>query len=239
LQDLRLNNGKRTMKPRAIIFDAYGTLFDVHSFVLRHADIAGDLRPLAAMWRQKQLEYTWLLSLMQKYIDFWEITGAALRSAVQQLEIVATGTQLDRLMQGYLSASVFADAKYALESMERTPLAILSNGSPMMLENVVRHNGLETSFVEIISVDLVKTYKPSPQAYALGPEILKVPPEQILFVSSNWWDAAGVKFFGYKVCWCNRAGAVEEHLGFPADVTVPRLDQIGPYIQAPHIQAPR
>jgi 2-haloacid dehalogenase len=94
------------MKPRALIFDAYGTLFDVHSFVLQHVEISGDLRPLAALWRQKQLEYTWLLSLMQKYVDFWEITGMALRSAVQQLGIVATGTQLDRLMQRYLSAEV-------------------------------------------------------------------------------------------------------------------------------------
>jgi 2-haloacid dehalogenase len=224
------------MKPRALLFDAYGTLFDVHSFVLRHAEIAGDLGPLAALWRQKQLEYTWLLSLMQKYVDFWEITGMALRSAVQQLGIVATGTQLDRLMQGYLSAQVFPDANRALESMAGTPLAILSNGSPMMLESVIRHNGLETSFVEVISVDLVKAYKPSPRVYALGPEILKIPAEQILFVSSNWWDAAGAKSFGYKVCWCNRAGAVAEDLRFPADVTVPRLDQIGPYIQ--EMQAP-
>jgi 2-haloacid dehalogenase len=219
------------MKPRAVIFDAYGTVFDVHSFVLTHAEMAGDLRPLAALWRQKQLEYTWLLSLMRKYFYFWEITGIALRSAVQQLGIVATGAQLDRLMQGYLSAQVFPDAKQALESIAGTPLAILSNGSPMMLESVIRHNSLETSFAEIISVDLVKAYKPSPRVYALGPEILKIPAEEILFVSSNWWDAAGAKSFGYKVCWCNRAGAAEEPLGFPADVTVPRLDQIGPYIQ--------
>src|SRR5271169_653871 len=173
------------MKPRAFIFDAYGTLFDVHSFVLRCDYIPGDLRALAALWRQKQLEYTWLRSLMERYEDFWEITSAALRSSVSQLGIEANEAQLDRLMQGYLSAAAFPDARPALESLAGLPLAILSNGSPKMLWSVVRNSGLEPYFAEIISVDRVRTYKPSPQVYALGPAILDLPKEEILFVSSN------------------------------------------------------
>ncbi len=214
------------MKPRALIFDAYGTLFDVHSFVLRCDYIPGDLPALAALWRQKQLEYTWLRSLMERYEDFWEITSAALRSSVSQLGIEANEAQLDRLMQGYLSAAAFPDARPALESLAGMPLAILSNGSPNMLQSVVRNSGLERYFAEIISVDRVRTYKPSPRVYVLGPEILNLSAQEILFVSSNSWDAAGAKAFGYKVCWCNRENREGERLGFPADITVPRLDQI-------------
>lgn len=215
------------MNLRAIVFDAYGTLFDVHSVVSGVSDdLTGDRQALSALWRQKQLEYTWLRSLMGRYEDFWEITYAALRSAVNQLKIEATNEQLDGLMQAYLVPSVFSDAKIALESIRGVPMAILSNGSPKMLEAAVGHNGLQSYFTEVISVDRVQTYKPSPAVYALGPEILKVAVEEILFVSSNSWDAAGAKAFGYKVCWCNRSGAEMEKLGFAPDVTVTRLDAI-------------
>lgn len=218
------------MNPRAFVFDAYGTLFDVHSVVVRAANLPGDLQALSALWRQKQLEYTWLRSLMERYDDFWEITGAALRTSVSQLGIEASEAQLDRLMQGYLSAAPFPDARPALESLAGAPLAILSNGSPKMLDSLVRNNGLEPYFMEVISVDRVKTYKPSPQVYALGCDVLNLPPEEILFVSSNSWDAAGAKAFGYQVCWCNRDNIEGERLGFTADITVPRLDQISCYI---------
>lgn len=156
------------MKPRAFIFDAYGTLFDVHSFVLRCDNVPGDLRALAALWRRKQLEYTWLRSLMERYEDFWEITSAALHSSVSQLGIEASEAQLDRLLHGYLSAGAFPDARPALESLAGAPLAILSNGSPKMLDSLVRNNGLEPYFMEVISVDRVKTYKPSPRFMLLG-----------------------------------------------------------------------
>ncbi len=218
------------MKPRAFTFDAYGTLFDVHSFVLQCDYVTGDLRALATLWRQRQLEYTWLRALMERYEDFWEITRAALRSSVSQLGIEANEAQLDRLMEGYLSAAAFPDAWPALESLTGVPLAILSNGSPKMLQSVVRNSGLEPFFSDIISVDRVRTYKPSPRVYSLGPKILNIPAQEILFVSSNSWDAAGAKAFGYKVCWCNRENKKGEHLGFPADLTVPRLDQIIRYI---------
>jgi 2-haloacid dehalogenase len=213
-------------KPQAILFDAYGTLFDVHSVVLRAgAGVGGDLQALSQLWRQKQLEYTWLRTLMGHYENFWDITEAALRAAARQLSIEITDAQVERLMQAYLIPAAFADAKSALETLKGLPLAILSNGSPKMLDSAVRHNGLESFLTAIISVDRVKTYKPSPRVYALGPEILNLPASEILFVSSNWWDAAGAKAFGYTVCWCNRAGAAADHLGFAPDFVVRQLDR--------------
>jgi 2-haloacid dehalogenase len=215
------------MKPRALVFDAYGTLFDVHSVVLRAGDgIAGDLHSLSTSWRQKQLEYTWLRALMKRYEDFWNVTEAALRSAVGQLKIQASPAQLDSLMQAYLFPSAFPDVRPALEHLKGFPLAILSNGTPKMLESAVNHNGLRSCFTEIISVDRVKMYKPSARVYALGPHILNIPAEQILFVSSNSWDAAGAKAFGYRVCWCNRSGAEMEHLGFAPDIVVSELHDL-------------
>lgn len=215
-------------KLRAFLFDAYGTLFDVHSVVLRGgAGIPGDLHALSQLWRRKQLEYTWLRALMDRYEGFWHITEAALRSTARELSIEATDRQLEQLMQAYLFPAAFEDARSALEGLKGTsPLAILSNGSPAMLDSAVRHNGFESYFTEIISVDRVKTYKPSPRVYALGPEILKIPAAEILFVSSNLWDAAGAKAFGFKVCWCNRSGASMEDLGFTPDFTVRSLDQL-------------
>ena len=217
------------MKPKAFVFDAYGTLFDVHSVVLRDCNnIPGDLQALSRLWRQKQLEYTWLRSLMQRYVDFWDVTEAALHSAVRHLGIEASDVQLDSLMEAYLFPSAFPDVRPALEALKGSPLAILSNGSPRMLESAVRHNGLESYFTEIISADRVKTYKPSPQVYALGTETLKLPAGEILFVSSNSWDAAGAKAFGYRACWCKRSATEMEYLGCAPDLVVPQLDQI-PY----------
>jgi len=189
-------------------------------------EIDGNLQALSQLWRQKQLEYTWLRALMERYEDFWHITEAALRSAMRQLSIKATDRQLELLRQAYLFPPAFAEVRSALEALKGSPLAILSNGSPAMLDSAIRGNGLESYFTEIISVDRVKTYKPSPRAYALGPQILKCPVGEILFVSSNLWDVAGAKAFGYQVCWCHRTGAEMEDWGFAPDFTVLRLDQI-------------
>jgi 2-haloacid dehalogenase len=215
------------LNPRAFLFDAYGTLFDVHSVVLRGgANMPGNLDALSRLWRRKQLEYTWLRGLMERYEDFWHITEAALRSAVGQLSIETTDRQVESLMQAYLFPAVFAEARSALEALRGSPLAILSNGSPGMLDSAVRNNGLQSCFAEIISVDRVKTYKPSPRAYALGPKLLNLPAAEILFISSNSWDAAGAKAFGYQVCWCNRSAAEVEDWGFAPDFIVDGLDRI-------------
>jgi 2-haloacid dehalogenase len=221
------------IKPKAILFDAYGTLFDVHSVVRREgANLVGDLQALSQLWRRTQIEYTWRRALMERYEDFWHITEAALRSALRQLSIQATENQLESLMQAYLRPAAFADAKPALEALKARPLAILSNGSPEMLDSAVRANGFQSFFTEIISVDRVKTYKPSPRVYALGPQLLNFPADEILFVSSNLWDAAGARAFGYRVCWCDRSGTDAEDWGLAPDFTVRQLDQIAAKIVA-------
>jgi 2-haloacid dehalogenase len=212
------------MKPRAVVFDAYGTLFDVHSGVLREGHgITGDLRALSELWRQRQLEYAWLRSLMERYEDF-RVTEAVLRSAVGQLQIQVSEAQVGDLMRAYLFPSAFPDVKPGLESLKGIPLAILSNGTPEMLESAVRHNALDSSFDEIIS--RVRTYKPSPRVYALGVETLRLRAAEMLFVSSNWWDVAGASSFGYMVCRCNRSNADIELLAGEPELTVARIDQI-------------
>ncbi len=211
----------------AFLFDAYGTLFDVHSVVVRAgAGIGGNLEALSGLWRQKQLEFTWLRALMDRYEDFWHVTEAALRTALAQLQIEAGEPQIQQLLDAYLTPAVFPDAIIALDALCDDPLAILSNGTPKMLEAAVRNNGVEAYFSNILSVDQVKTYKPSPRVYQLGLDALHLSAEEILFVSSNAWDAAGAKAFGYSVCWCNRSGHPMDLLGFAPDIVVSSLDQI-------------
>jgi 2-haloacid dehalogenase len=214
-------------KYQGFLFDAYGTLFDVHSVVVRAgAGISCDLDALSRLWRQKQIEFTWLLALMDRYRDFWNVTEAALRTALAQLHLEASELQVMQLLDAYLAPAAFPDARIALDALRDFPRAILSNGSPAMLQAAVRNNGLESCFCGIISVDQVKTYKPSPRVYQLGLDALQLKADKILFVSSNAWDAAGAKAFGYSVCWCNRSGHVMDHLGFAPDIVVSSLDQI-------------
>jgi len=214
-------------KYRAFLFDAYGTLFDVHSVLLRAGTgLTGDLEALSQLWRQKQLEFTWLHALMERYRDFAYITEAALRTALEQLHINATERQIAQLLDAYLSPASFPDSKPALDALRDFPCAILSNGTPAMLQAAVHTNGFDACFAHLISVDQVKTYKPSPKVYQLGPDTLKLPAAEILFVSSNAWDAAGAKAFGYSVCWCNRTGRAMDQLGFAPDLVISSLDQI-------------
>jgi 2-haloacid dehalogenase len=215
------------MKPPAIVFDAYGTLFDVHSVLVRAGHgIAGNLPALSDLWRRKQLERTWLLSLMERYEDFSRLTESALRASIRELSLEVSEGQIQRLLDAYPSPDSFPEVAATLESLKGIRLAILSNGTPRMIEAAVSHNHLTPFFQEIISVDRVKTYTPSPQVYALGPAALNIPAADILFVSSNAWDAAGAKAFGYRVCWCNRSGAAADDIGFPPDFTVSALDRL-------------
>jgi 2-haloacid dehalogenase len=211
---------------RGFVFDAYGTLFDVHSVIEAGRTITADPATLSATWRQKQLEYTWLRALMRRYEDFWAVTEAALRATVRRLGLSATEAQLTRLMDAYLALACFPEVKAALERLAPRPRAILSNGSPRMLQAAVASSGLAAYLAHVISVDAVKTYKPAPEVYALGPKTLALPAGELLFVSSNGWDVAGAKAFGYQVAWCNRTGTAEEELGVRADYVVTRLDQL-------------
>ena len=206
------------------VFDAYGTLFDVHSVAEAGRAITDDPATLSATWRQKQLEYTWLRALMGAYADFWAVTESALRHTIRRLGLTATEAQVRHLMEAYLSLACFPEVKAALERLAGRPRAVLSNGAPRMLAAAVASSGLAPHLEHVISVDQVKTYKPSPFVYALGPQTLGIAAGELLFVSSNAWDVAGAKAFGYRAAWCNRTSAPEEELGVRPDVVVPTLD---------------
>ena len=207
----------------AVVFDAYGTIFDVHS-VTRLADrfFPGRGAQLSAAWRTKQLEYTWLRSLMQRYEDFSSVTDAALDWALESLALPATAEQRRALHDEYRRLAPFPDAIGALERLSRTHrLAILSNGHPDMLDAVVDHAGLRRHFAGgVLSVHAAGTFKPAPSVYRLAEEALGVEAARIGFVSSNGWDAAGAKAYGLRVWWVNRGGAPVERLGVGPDAIV-------------------
>jgi 2-haloacid dehalogenase len=212
--------------PRAFLFDAYGTLFDVHAVVEAGRAVTSDPQALSSLWRQKQLEYTWLRSLMDRYVDFWAITQSALSFALRRLGLQPSPAQAEALMEAYLSLATFPEVKAALAALAPVPLGILSNGSPRMLEATVRSAGLDGVFQHVISVDEARVYKPSPRVYELGARAFGLPAREILFVSSNAWDVAGAAAFGYRTCWCNRLGVPMDELEVTPDHEVERLDQI-------------
>ena len=204
----------------ALVFDAYGTLYDVHSVVQRcESCFPGKGTQLSLLWRSKQLEYTWQRSLMQRYVPFSQVTREALAYSCAALGL-ALGEQQEALMDEYLKLDLFPEVEQALE---RLPMkkAILSNGSPDLLAPLVRHSGLR--FDAVLSVDELKIYKPAPQVYELAVRRLKVPKEGIGFVSSNCWDALGAKSYGFQVYWINRGGAPVDSLGFTPDAQLKSL----------------
>ncbi len=214
-------------EPRAFVFDAYGTLFDVHSVITACRELTADPEALSREWRAKQLEYTWLRALMGRYEDFWEVTRAALRYALERMKVEATRAQVDRLMDAYLSLQPFPEVPETLKRLHgRFPLAILSNGSPRMLRAAAESSGLHPYLQHVLSVDAVRTYKPNPVVYELGTRALGLPKDAITFVSSNPFDVIGAKAFGFRVIWCNRTRALLDPLGFLPDATVARLDEI-------------
>lgn len=210
----------------AYVFDAYGTLFDVHSVVRRcEAFWPGKGAALSQAWRTKQLEYTWLRSLMGRYAPFSRVTRDALAWSLDSLKLEKNEEAIDSLMQEYLRLDTFADVKETLAELEGRRLAILSNGSPDMLDPVVAHADLRLDAV--LSVDAVKVYKPAPIVYELAVKRLQVKgKEAITFVSSNCWDAVGAKAFGFRVFWINRAGAPVDRLGFSPDRVLTTLSDL-------------
>ena len=209
----------------ALVFDAYGTLFDVHSVVHRCDSFwQGKGAQLSQLWRAKQLEYTWLRSLMRRYRPFSEVTRDALAFACKALSLDLSVTQMEALMSQYLELDTYPEVARALKRLSPRKLAILSNGSPDMLEPLVHGSGLR--FDAVLSVDAVKIFKPAPEVYELAVEALGVPASRIGFVSSNCWDALGAKSYGFSVFWVNRAGAPLDQLGFTPDATIRSLDEI-------------
>jgi 2-haloacid dehalogenase len=219
---------------QALVFDAYGTLYDVASVTtLCDRHFPGHGGAISDIWRQKQLEYTWLSSLMGRYQDFWRLTAAGLRFACGALKLDLSEDVCRELMENYLQLKPYAEVPAALEALsQRLPLAILSNGSPEMLLKVTQHNGFTRHLKEVISVHELSVFKPSPRVYELAVQKLGVPKETIGFVSSNSWDAVGAKVFGFHVFWINRFNRFQEQLGVTPDHEIRTLDEIAPLISA-------
>ncbi len=210
----------RAAAPRAVLFDAYGTLFDVYSVgLLAEQLFPGHGERLATLWRDKQIEYTRLVSMSAApdlhYRPFWELTRAGLRYAAQRLGLHLDSTTEERLMNQYHHLSCFPENKAVLQALRSrgVPAGILSNGDPQMLTVAVKSAGLDGLLDPLLSVHPVRRYKTDPAAYALGPAALQLPVREILFVSSNGWDVLGATWFGYTTLWINRAGLPSEQLG--------------------------
>jgi 2-haloacid dehalogenase len=190
---------------KAVVFDAYGTLYDIQSvaYVTEQA-FPGYGEIITQIWRIKQLEYTWLRSLMRRYQDFSAVTRESLAYTLKVLGLNNDADVFERIMEKYLHLDLYPDAAATLAAMQDRKLAILSNGSPGMLSALVQSSGLAGVLDATISVDAKKTFKPSPDAYALIETTLGTAPDEVLFVSSNPWDACGAKAFGLKVAWIER-----------------------------------
>jgi 2-haloacid dehalogenase len=193
------------MTIKAVVFDAYGTLYDIQSV----ASVTEEAFPgygdiITQIWRIKQLEYTWLRSLMRRYQDFALVTADSLAYTLRVLGLPHDTAVFARLLDKYLHLDLYPDALAALGTMKDTKLAILSNGSPEMLNALVTNSGLDPLLDAVISVDANKVFKPSPEAYALIESELGVPPADVLFISSNPWDVCGAKSYGLNVAWIER-----------------------------------
>jgi len=213
---------------RACVFDAYGTLFDVASATARCQDALGEKTSrLSSLWREKQLQYTWLRAVQGRHADFWQVTGDALDYAMDALD-VGDADLRRRLMALYLRLDVFAEVPDVLQRLRLSgmSMAILSNGSPSMLAAAVEHTNIATELDLVISVEEVGVYKPHPAVYGRATERLGLAPRQICFLSSNSWDAYAASAFGMQVIWCNRYGQRAERLPGLPEAEVRNLAQV-------------
>lgn len=218
------------MPIKACIFDAYGTLFDVSAAAREaarqpeNAAIADLWEPLAFDWRRKQLEYSWLRAISGDHRDFWGVTQDALDWALEA-QAVHDRTLRDRLLALYARLSPYPEARGVLERLRELGIAtaILSNGSPKMLDDAVQAAGFAPLLDDVLSVEAVGIYKPAPAVYQLVPERFSCRPEEVLFVSSNGWDVAGAARFGFLAAWVNRAGEPLDRLGHPPHEILPDL----------------
>jgi len=231
------------MKIRAVLFDAYGTLFDVHSVALLAEQLfAGNGDKLSQLWREKQIEYTRLITMSSppgqeapRYQPFWDLTRAGLRYAAAKLGLDLQAAAEEQLMNQYRHLSAFAENHEVLKALkQRGVLAgVLSNGDPGMLGVAVKSAGFADLLQHVISVHSVRRYKTDPTAYALGPAALGLPAREILFVSSNAWDAIGATWYGYTTLWVNRSGLPPEQLGTEPTFTGRSLRDVLNHFPAP------
>jgi 2-haloacid dehalogenase len=203
--------------PSTYVFDAYGTLFDVHAAIGRHRDAAGnDAENFSQLWRTKQLEYTWTLTLAGHYVDFWTLTEQALDYAFARYPSVDRSLRAS-LLDAYRKLDAYPDAPGTLATLKArgARLAILSNGSPGMLASAVEAAGLSSLFDAVLSVDDVRAYKPRSDVYALVTAEFGVKPPDVVFASSNRWDIMGATTFGFRTVWINRSRLPDEYELFP------------------------
>jgi 2-haloacid dehalogenase len=212
----------------ACVFDAYGTLFDFASAAARCTDIPADRRAaLTALWRDKQLQYTWLRTLENRYADFWQVTGEALDFALESLQLEGPCLH-ERLMELYLGLEPFREVPAVLRALREAGFktAILSNGSPEMLDALVSRSWLGAMFDAVLSVDAVRAFKTDPRVYQYALDTLSLPARAIAFQSSNAWDAHAASDFGMRVVWCNRYGQRRERLPGKPDFEIRTLAEL-------------
>jgi 2-haloacid dehalogenase len=197
-----------------IVFDAYGTLLDTASVAdACERRFPGRGAHLTSLWRVRQLEYSWLRSLMGRYVDFWQITAEALDYACAALGLTLAPAVREELLRGYLTLRPFPEAPQALAQLQGQRRMVLSNGTPAMLEAGLAHAGLLPHLEAVLSVAPLGVYKPAPEVYAMATVHLGCAPTEVLFVSANGWDIAGAAAYGLTTCWLNRGNAPFEHLG--------------------------
>jgi 2-haloacid dehalogenase len=213
---------------KAVIFDAYGTLFDVHSAVGAYGvRIGPDAERLSEIWRAKQLEYSWVLSLAERYEPFWELTEKALDHALMRCPDVDRSIR-PALLKAYLTLRPYPDARAVLDDLRGRGLrtGILSNGDPRMLNAAVESAGLDQSLDAVLSVDAARVFKTSPRAYRLALSALAVSADEVVFVSSNRWDVAGAAAFGFTSIWVNRLEAPDEYAELAPRAVIRSLEDL-------------
>ncbi|MFT8889007.1 MAG: haloacid dehalogenase type II [Ethanoligenens sp.] len=217
---------------KGVVFDAYGTLFDVFSVAQKcERKYPGKGMQISQIWRQKQLEYSWLRTLMNSYKNFWEISKESLCYALEEIGLQYNQEQIENIMDSYLCLSTYPEVSEALQEFRSYKLMILTNGNFEMINPLLIHTGLNKRINEVLSADTVKLFKPRDEVYQLVVDHYKVSKAEIMFVSSNAWDAAGAKSFGFTVGWINRLDKPTEKLGFQPDYIVSNLLELAQKIR--------
>lgn len=220
---------KKNVEIKAVIFDAYGTLFDVYSVgALAEELFPNNGKALANIWRDKQIDYTRIRTLCDQYIDFWEITKDALKFACASLNLELTNDTIDKLMQQYAHLAAFSENLAVLGQLKSNgmKLGILSNGTRKMIDSAINSAQMDDYFDHILTVEKIRKFKTVPEVYQLGPDTFNCDVSEILFVSSNCWDACGATWFGYQTLWVNRADMPLEELNVTPHVIGSTLNDV-------------
>ena len=223
-----MDEERPTTGPKAYVFDAYGTLFDVHAAVRRHAgDVGPNDRIFSEMWRAKQLEYSWTRALMGAYADFWQLTEQALDYTFKRIGGVDPALR-QKLLDAYWKLDCYPEVPVVLKALKQrgAHIAILSNGSPAMLASAVKNAALDTVIDDIFSVDALKTYETAPAVYDLVTTNYRLYPNAVSFQSSNRWDIAGATKFGFRTVWINRNDAPDEYFDLGPALILPSLESL-------------